>query len=152
MSWFESIFRKSFNSWKSKFWKAFESWVDLNQSSGKLFESWIDLNWNSTKPFESWVDLNQIPENHFELWDDLNHFLQAILSHELSQNQNFLGLSWIESRKWAVPMFAKQAAQIGNYHFWVKLWSSHLFASDNIHFWWEDFNKTWIWIVGWPLF
>ena len=62
MSWIESIFHK-----------VFESWVDLNQNSGKSFE------W--------WVDLNQITENHFESWVVLNQFLKAIVSHELSQNK-----------------------------------------------------------------
>ena len=97
------------NQYSKKF---FESWVNLNQNSGKPFESWVNLNQNSGKLYESWVDWIEILESHlspvsiwiklkktFQVWVDLNQFLKAIVSHELSQNQNFLRLSWIESKK-----------------------------------------------------
>ena len=102
MSSFESIFQNTFwvaSQHESKLWKAFwvVSW--FGWKPWKLFESWADWIRNYGKPFESGVDLNQIPGNNFEPWVDLNQFLKTIVSHELSQNQIFLKLSWTKSNK-----------------------------------------------------
>ena len=98
LSWVDSNqhSRRFFESWVelNQNLNFFESWVDLNQNSGKLLESCVKLNRISGER----VDLNQIPEDHFESCVDSNQFLKAIVSHEVSQNKNFLRLSWIESK------------------------------------------------------
>ena len=91
---------------ESKFWKAFRfvSWFESKPWKGFWVVSRLESKFWKT----IWVmsHLNWLPENHFESWVNLNQFLKAIVSHELSRNQNFLRLSWIKSKKWVVPMSA----------------------------------------------
>ena len=68
----------------------------------KILESPLSREFIWIKTMETFWVMSRFESNsrnHFESWVDLNYFLKAIVSHELSRNQNFLKLSWVKSNE-----------------------------------------------------
>ena len=90
-----------------------ESWVDSNQYYWKCLSSesiWIEILESHLSRESIWIKF----QKEFRVMSWFESILESHVSHELSQNQNFLRLSWIKSKKWAIPM------SIHGFHFFSK--------------------------------